>query len=87
MKALNELKNTDARERVDDVIIAIKILKQYANEYVTCLPVSYEKEIMNTVTNAVHELHLSEEEKAVAIKNANNEKVCNLTDTIEIEFI
>ena len=81
------MKNTDARERVDEVIIAIKFLKQYTNEYVACLPASYEKEIMNTVTNAVHELHLSEKEKAIAIKNANNEKVCTLTDTIEIEFI
>lgn len=87
MKVLNELKNTDARERADEVVIAIKILKQYANEYVACLPVSYEKEIMNTVTNAVHELYLFEEKKAAAIEDANNEKVCNLTDTIEIEFI
>ena len=65
----------------------IKILKQYANEYVACLPVFYEKNIMNTVIKSIHELHLSEEEKVAAIGNANNEKVYNLTDTIEIEFI
>ena len=65
----------------------IKILKQYENNYVACLPVFYETEIINEVINAIHELHLSEEEKATAIKNANNEKVYNLADTIEIEFI
>lgn len=43
--------------------------------------------MMNTVIKSIHELNLSEEEKAAAIEDANNEKVCNLTDTIEIEFI
>lgn len=81
------MKNTDARERVAEVVIMIKILKQYANEYVACLPVSCETEIMDEVINTIHELHLSEEKKAAAIEDANNEKVCNLTDTIEIEFI
>ena len=42
---------------------------------------------MDEVINTIHELHLSEEKKAAAIEDANNEKVCNLTDTIEIEFI
>lgn len=65
----------------------IKIQKQYKHEYVCCLPVKLEQAIMAEVKKEIASLHLSDLEKQEAIENANNEKVCNLTDTIEIDFI
>ena len=65
----------------------MKINKQYKHEYVSCLPSELESKIMNEVKKTVTTLPLTDEEKQEAIESANNEKVCNLTDTIEIEFI
>lgn len=63
------------------------IPKQYKREYVCFLPVELEKEIMTEVKKEIAKLHLSDLEKEEAIESANNEKVCNLTDTIKIEFV
>lgn len=65
----------------------LKINKIYAHKYVRCLPHDLELKIMSEVRKAVSTLWLTESEKKEAIENANNEKICNLTDTIEIEFI
>lgn len=65
----------------------LKINKEYSHEYVCCLPKLLSCEVMNEVSKAVSVLWLTDSEKGDAIKNAYNEKLCNLTDTIEIEFI
>lgn len=65
----------------------MKIPKQYKHEYVCCLPVELESRIMQEIKKEVVTLLLTDAEKEEAIENANNEKVCNLTDTISIEFI
>ena len=65
----------------------LKINKLYAHEYVCCLPKSVSSEIMNEVKKAVSALHLTDNEKIEACENAECEKLCNLTDTINIEFI
>lgn len=65
----------------------MKIAKQYSQEYIQCLPKELEKSIINEIKKAISELALSDIEKADAIENAYNEKVCNLTDTITLEFI
>lgn len=65
----------------------MKVSKKYAHEYVCCLPKSVSNEIMCEVKKAVSALHLTETEKQEAVENAECEKLCNLTDTIEIQFI
>ena len=65
----------------------LKISKQYRNEYVSCLPIELETKIMEEVKKEIGVLLLTEEEKQEAIENANNEKVYNLIDTIDIEFV
>ena len=65
----------------------LKIQKQYKHEYVSCLPIKLESQIMEEVKKVIDTLLLTEEEKQEAIENANNEKVCNLTDTIQIEWV
>lgn len=65
----------------------MKIPKQYRHEYVSCLPIDLEHAVMEEVKKAINTLLLTDEEKQEAIENANNEKVCNLTDTIEIQFV
>ena len=65
----------------------LKINKLYAHEYVCCLPSNITNQIMNEVKKAVSALHLTETEKQEAVENAECEKLCNLTDTIEIQFI
>ena len=42
---------------------------------------------MTEIKKVVSTLLLTDTEKQEAIENANNSKVCDLTDTIEIEFI
>lgn len=63
------------------------IPKQYRHEYVCCLPIELEQGIMSEVKKEITSLYLSDLEKQEAIENANNEKVCNLTETINIKFI
>ena len=65
----------------------IKIPQKYSHEYVCCLPVELEQAIMEEVKKEIETLLLTDGEKQEAIENANNEKVCNLTDTIDIEFV
>lgn len=65
----------------------MKIKKELSHEYVCCLPKEIEAEVMKEIEETISTLLLTDEEKAEAIENANNSKVCDLTDTIEIEFI
>lgn len=65
----------------------LKIPKQYKYEYVSYLPIELESQIMEEVKKEIKTLLLTEEEKQEAIENANNEKVCNLTETINIKFV
>lgn len=65
----------------------ITIPKQYAHEYVCCIPESLENAIMQSVRKVVSTALLTDDEKEEAIENANNSKVCDLThDTIKIRF-
>ena len=65
----------------------MKIPKQYRHEHVSCLPIELEHEVMKEVKKAIDTLLLTDEEKQNAIESADCEKLCNLTDTIEIEFV
>ena len=65
----------------------IKINRSLSHEYVSCLPKELESTIMSAVSKEIYTLLLSDSEKQEAIENANNSKICELTDTIEIEFI
>jgi hypothetical protein len=65
----------------------IKLNRTLSHKYVSCLPQDIESAIMTEVRNEIATLLLSDEEKQEAIENANNSKVCDLTDTIKIEFI
>ena len=62
----------------------IKVPEQYKHEYICCLPIKLESRIMEAVKNKIGMLPLTAEEKQEAIENASNEKLCNLTDTIQI---
>lgn len=65
----------------------MNISKKYKYEYVSCLPEALETTIMDAIRNTVSKLYLTESEKEEAIENANNSKVCDLTDTININFV
>ena len=65
----------------------LKIQKQYKHEYVSCIPIELEKSIMEEVKKVIDTLLLSDSEKKEAIENAQCEKVCNLTDTIQIKWV
>ena len=65
----------------------LKIQKQYMYEYVSCLPIELQSQIMKEVKKEIETLLLTDEEKQEAIESANNEKMCNLTDTIKIEWV
>ena len=65
----------------------LNIPKKYKYEYVSCLPIELEKSIMKEIKKEIEILLLTEEEKKEVIESANNEKLCNLTDTIQIEWI
>lgn len=65
----------------------LEIPKQYRYKYVCCLPVELEQTIMTEVKKEIASLYLSDLDKKEAIENANNEKVCNLADTINIRFV
>lgn len=64
----------------------MKIQRKFTHEYVCCLPKDIESELMKEVKEVISTLLLTEEEKENAIDNANNSKVCDLTDTVEIDF-
>lgn len=65
----------------------MKIPKQYQYEYVSCLPQALERQIMTAVSKKISNLLLNKEEKQEAIENANCSKVCDLEDTIQIEYV
>ena len=65
----------------------MKVNKEYKYKYVCCLPNNIANQIINEVKKAVSALHLTDTEKQEAVENAECEKLCNLTDTIAIEFI
>jgi len=65
----------------------IKINKELSHEYVCCLSQKIESKIMKEVRKEIANLLLTDAEKQEAIENANNGKVCDLTDTIKIKFI
>ena len=64
----------------------MKISKKYKHEYICCLPKPLEKRIMVAVNKNISQLLLNEEEKQEAVKNANCSKVCDLENTIHIEY-
>lgn len=65
----------------------MKINKKNQHENVSCLPKELELAIMKEVKKEVSSLLLSDSEKKKAIENANNSKVCDLEDTIKIEYV
>ena len=66
----------------------IKLEEKYLHGYYLCqLPQEKQDEIMEEVRKVVNTLFLTEEEKQEAIKNAECEKVCNLTDTVEFKWV
>ncbi len=66
----------------------IKLEKKYLHGYYLCqLPQDKQDEIMTEVRKVVDTLLLDEDEKQEAIKNAECEKICNLTDTVDFEWV
>ena len=66
----------------------IKLERRYLHGYYLCqLPQEKQDEIMDAIKLEVEELFLTDEEKVEAIENAECEKVCNLTETINFEWI
>lgn len=66
----------------------IKLEEKYLHGYYLCqLPQEKQDEIMKEVRMVVDTLLLTEEEKQEAIENAECEKVCNLTETVEFEWV
>lgn len=65
----------------------MQISKKYKHKYVSCLPQSLERKIMREVKRNISKLILTETEKQEAIENANYSKICDLTDTINIEYV
>lgn len=65
----------------------MKILKKYQHEYISCLPQFLENQIMIEIKKNISQLLLNKEEKQEAIENANYSKVCDLEDTIHIEYV
>lgn len=65
----------------------MKISKIYKHEHAACLPKDIYTSIMQAVSKEVSTLLLTDNEKQEAIENAECSKVCDLTDTINIQFI
>lgn len=66
----------------------IKLEEKYLHGYYLCqLPQEKQNEIMTEVRKVVDTLLLDENEKREAIENAECEKICNLTETIDFEWI
>lgn len=66
----------------------VKLEKKYLHGYYLCqLPQDKQNEIMNAIKIEVEKMLLTDEEKISAIENAECEKVCNLTDTINFEWV
>ena len=67
--------------------ITVKLEKKYSHFYLCQLPQDKQNEIMNAIKIEVNKLLLTDEEKKEAIENAEYEKICNLTDTINFEWV
>ena len=65
----------------------MKIPRKYQHEYICCLPHSLENQIMTGVRDNISKLLLNKKEKKEAIENANCSKVCDLEDTISIQYV
>lgn len=65
----------------------MKIPKVYKHEHVACLPKDIYTSIMQAVSKEVSTLLLTDNEKQEAIENAECSKVCDLTDTILLQFV
>lgn len=69
---------------MNEVMLMIKVPEQYKHKYICCLPIKLELRVMKEVKSKIEMLSLTAKEKQEAIENACNEKLCNLTDTIQI---
>lgn len=65
----------------------MKIPRKYQHEHICCLPQSLENQIMTEVRKNISKLLLNKEEKQEAIKNAHCSKVCDLENTIVIQYV
>ena len=66
----------------------IKLEKKYLHGYYLCqLSQDKQDEIMAEVRRVVDTLLLDENEKQEAIENAECEKICNLTDTVDFKWV
>lgn len=63
------------------------ISKKYRFEYVACLPLHIETLLMKEVRQNISGLFLSSVEKKEAVENAACSKVCDLEDTIKIQYV
>lgn len=63
----------------------VKIPKKYSHEYVSCLPLELEQAILNCVSESYS--YLDNDSYSNMIENVKCEKVTNITDTINIEFV
>ena len=69
-------------------MITVKLEEKYLHGYYLCqLPQEKQDEIMKAIKIEVDKMLLNDEEKQEAIENAECEKVCNLTDTIDFEWV
>lgn len=66
---------------------SITISKEYYYCYVSQLPKQIQNSVLITIEAALSSTLLTETEKQTAINKAANERLCNLTDTINIQFI
>lgn len=64
----------------------IVVPKQYKYEYIDNIPLRLTLRLIEEIKTKIGMLNLTEKEKQEAIENACDEKLCNLTDTIEIEW-
>ena len=66
----------------------VELKKRYLHGYYLCqLPQEKQNEIMTEIKKVVDTLLLDKRKKEEAIKNAECEKICNLTDTIKIKWV
>lgn len=59
--------------------------KSYQQEYVLCLPEPIQQQILSEVTKAIQTL-TKEQQTPDAFKQAKHSKVCDLENTIQIEY-
>lgn len=65
----------------------IVVPKQYKYEYIDSIPLRLTLRLIEEIKTKIGMLNLTEKEKQEAIKNACDEKLCNLTDTINILWV